>query len=649
MADYNQVSFAGGMNLLLDDTRLQPNQYRVGFNLRNRYDTLDAVRGSVLDTSLPSGIIQEITTFGEFIIAFVSGVAWWRHYTSEGWQRVPDFALDISAPRYWTCQIPVGTTNYLRLMNENLIGGAVSGTVTVASGDNNVSGAGTKFLTQVVTGSILTKSDGSYIGVVDVVSGDTTLTLVDNTTAAFTDVEFAVNIQQASVNGSVSKVNIAAASGGNESGLLVQDNKNQPLFIYLNSQGFPVCKVTKTYDEWSFEYDAEAGTMTTDNREYVPVGNCMAFVDGVLYIVSQDFSVIYRSVSGRPLDFMVNVTQNGSKGGDVDTTAYSVGAGGISAIRGTSDGALFVAADNANFVVKKNMTPNAPTLFGEYTFIRQYLFEATCLNDRCIIDSLGDTKFIDLNGVRSFNAIQQFQNEGRNTPFTATIASAFRGIIQDTAAAIVIDNYELYAMNSVYGAVIAVYDTINNCWAAFDTEQTRGMKIKQFAKIDLGVQRLYAVTEDDKMYQLYTSSEYSSASFVTTGISSLALLRNAQEAVNFAQVEVKPASFRCVLNRITEDCEVTVGMFINNRISATAFATKSITYVPPVIAYADTAIVPDANTQLNNLFWMFPNSEQGWKTSFLVSWTGSGSVTLFAASFTLASPMNPPTTQANTK
>ena len=34
--EYNQSSFIGGMNLLGDDSRLQPTQYRAGFDLTNR-------------------------------------------------------------------------------------------------------------------------------------------------------------------------------------------------------------------------------------------------------------------------------------------------------------------------------------------------------------------------------------------------------------------------------------------------------------------------------------------------------------------------------------------------------------------------------------------------------------------------------------
>ena len=116
MSEFNQESFSGGLNLLLDDTRLANNQYRVGFNLRNRYDVLDPVKSSIKDTSSAIiGLKQGILTFGEFIIAFVVGKAYFRHYTQTGWNQIPNFLMSTTAPRFWTVAIPVAVTNYGRL------------------------------------------------------------------------------------------------------------------------------------------------------------------------------------------------------------------------------------------------------------------------------------------------------------------------------------------------------------------------------------------------------------------------------------------------------------------------------------------------------------------------------------------------------
>ncbi len=519
MSDYIQQSFSGGMNLLSDDTRLQPNQYRVAFNVRNRYDTLEPVLESQLDPATPVGIKQELITFGNYIVLFVAGKAYYRYYTATGWQPIVGFQMSVDAPRYWTAEVPIALTNYLRYAYPN---------------KDNI----------IPDGDVL-PNQGIYLN------------------------------------------ELAGSSAGNTPGLVVQDNINQPQFIFLSANGIPVVRVLQTYEEWDFHITD--GMLNIDKREYVPIGNAMAWVDGILYVTAPNFISILRSVSGRPLDFVVAVGIDGEKIGDAYATAYSVGVGGITALRQMSNGALFVAASNANFIVSKNMTQNAPTIFGEYTFIRTFLFNATCLSDRVIFDSLGDTRFVDLTGVRSFNAIQQEQNEGRNSAFTATIQAAFlqrtgnvfTSLIQDStkSAAILYDNYELYAVQTIFGAAIAVYDTINQCWSSFDVEQTGGKKIKIFAKIELSIQRLYAITEDDRLYTLYIGPGTNTCKLRPISACP-SLVQSTDGKPVTPKGEIKLTDVRCVFNRITENTVVMVTPYVNNRV-ADRTQNKVIQYIPP--------------------------------------------------------------------
>lgn len=584
-SEYSQSSFLGGMNLLGDDSRLQPNQYRAGFNLTNRYDVLDPVLSSILDTAAPAGVKQELITFGNFVILFVAGLAYYRFYTDTGWTKIAGFKMSIDAPRFWTVEIPVSTTNYIRY--------AASGTVA-------------------------------------------------NT---------------ADPSGVIELSNVAGAAQGNIPGLLVQDNINQPQFIFINgSTGKPAVATTQDFANWSITFTDATNTVIQpngDKREYVPIGNCMTFDDGILFIVSQDFSKIYRSVLGRPLDFVVNVsnvlvtgapfTQFG--GGDANTTSYDVGVGGITCITQMAGKGIFVSASNANFLVSKNTSPGAPKIFGEYTFTRDFLFNSNCLSDRVIFDTLGDTRFIDLTGVRSFNAIEQVQNEGRNTPFTAAIQGAFgpdvNPIIQDASktAAILQNNYELYAMNTIFGSVIAKYDTLNKCWTSFDKDQTNGKAIKIFAKIELSVQRLYAVTEDDKLYTLYIGPEQSTASFRSVGICANILQGDNNIRMANPKNEIKLSNTRVVLNKITEDCDCSFTPYVNNRL-AKSEQTKTITYEAPSEISTDPLRLPDVNTLLMNLLYATPDCQQGWKVFGVFSWTG-GSFTQLSMELQDCKPMNP--------
>jgi hypothetical protein len=578
MSTYNQASFAGGMNLRIDDTRLKSDQYKVAFNVRNRVDTLEPILSSVKDVSIPAGLKQGILTFGNYIICFVAGSAYYRYYNGEGWQKIEGFKMSSEAPRYWFEEVPLATTNYLR---QAIIPDAA---VTSAPVDSSLG---------------------------------------------------------------ISLNTVAAASQGNLPGLLVQDNINQPLFIYVDVNGFIQVRTTQNYDEWDVNWTTY--TIEEDKREYVPIGNAMKFVDGKLYIVSPDGGVILQSVSGRPLDFGINVDTDGYIAGDAYSTAYSVGVGGITALHQLSDGSLYVAAGNANFIVAKNMTPNAPTIFGEYTFIRKFLFNSTCLDDRCIVDSLGDTRFIDLGGIRSFNAIQQLQNEGRNSVFSVTLNGAL-GDIRQTAgasAAILYDNYELYAIQTIFGNVIAVYDSINEIWVGFDTNQVGGKRIKQFAKIELDIQRLYAITEDDQLYTLYIGPTFDTASVRPVSVCANVLQIEDKPIANALQHQVKPLDFRCVLNGSTEDFTASVTCFVDNRVTV-PIQPKVVRYAEPVIPYTGPVDLPDVDTQLSSLYWTFPNAAQGWKTFFLLSWTGGAELTQISVTVKDETPRQPLNTQATT-
>lgn len=585
-SQYNQVSFSGGMDLLLDDTHLSSNKYRIGFNLRNRYDRLDLIKSSQEDKSVPFGIIQEMITFGNYEIVFVSGKAYYKLYTDTGWTKIDGFQMSVDAPRYWTEAIPVAITNYLRIAATNTVGG------------------------------------------------------VD-----FPSASSPVNLN-----------NVAGAAAGNLPGLVVQDNINQPQFIFLDAGGRPTVRTTQKFEEWSITFtnaDNVDIAPNGDKREYVPIGNSMAWVDGVLWVVSPDFTKLLRSVSGRPLDFVVNVTNLLADaapftmvgGGDAYTTAYSVGVGGITCIRGLSDDSLFVAASNANFSVFKNMSNIAPKEFGEFTYIRKFLFNAVCLSDRAIFDTLGDTRFITLTGVRSFNAIQQSNNEGRNLPFTNTIRPAFgtdeNQIIQNPnfSACILYNDYELYAVNTVFGPAIAVYDTINSCWCSFDINQTNGQRIKKLVKIELTAQALFAITEDNKLFRLYIGPDPDEGKLRSVGI--CAGLVSGSENIKIAnpEIEIQPRMVRTIVNNITKDCEVGMTLYVNNRLSVEKM-TKDITYTPPKIPVTDKAILTDVDSMLKNILWSTPSADQGWKAFVELSWT-NGSITQLNVKMAEISPMQP--------
>jgi hypothetical protein len=580
--ELNQTSFKGGMNLLVDDTRptadlegntstsnyrIAVNQYRIGFNVRCRYDVLEPILSSQEDMGAPTGIKQALVTFGDYLILFVNGAAFYRSYAFTGWSQINDFSMSTVAPRYWTIAIPVSETLFARVANP-----------------------------------------------------------VSSTQASTT---------AASSSGGIDRVNVSGAFQGNLPGLLVQDGINQPQFIYLDSNGNPQCKVTQTYNQWDFQWisdltSADYGTVTVDKREYVPIGTYMEIYNGILFIVSQDGENIYRSVSGRHLDFVVNVDINGDKGGDATTTSYSVGVGGINCIKNLSGGLFVSTTGNACFNVTINTTPNAPTIFGEYTFIRTFLFTASCITDRAIMDINGDTAFVDVTGLRSFNSILQSQNEGRNSVFSKTVSSLFQPtlspssvVVQNptTVACVTYNNYAIFAVNTIYGNINVVYDTISQVYNSLDINQysstTSG--IKQFAAIYTEITALFAITTDDRVIQLYCGGD-TQLQYDTPYVRFMSVCAQDPE------IQVKQTHLRAVLSQFSITCEALLTTFVDNRMSGSP-QDKSIQFAAPQPVYNAIPVFSDANSQVITLTWTTPNCQEGWKVWNVLSWTGAGKIT----------------------
>ena len=597
MSEYKQTSFSGGMNLLLDDTRLPVsfkykegqtpydityNQYRLGLNIRTRFDVASPVPSSVVDTTAPIGIKQALISFGNYVILFCAGYGYYKLNGANGWTQINGFSMSTVAPRYWTCVVPLATTNYARFANPT----------------------------------------------------DTSGSTIPSANAGINQAQF----------------NQIAGSFANIPGLLVQDGVNQPQFIYIDQTGTIQCRITQTYQQWSFPIDPTTLALTgPDLREYVPIGTYMEWYNGILFIVDPAFTYIYRSVSGRPLDFVINVDINGQKGGDATTTSYSVGVSGITAMRSMPGNILFVAAGGSScFSVTLNTNATAPTIFGEYTFIRTIMFNANCITERGIIDVLGDSVFIDANGLRSFNAVEQQQNEGRNSVFSSTVQSLFTGIFQNApvtantpstpagwCSAVLYDNYALFSVNTTLGYAIVVYDTINSCYQGLDITQLNGHAAKQFAAITISTLALYAITDDDRVVQLYASTtEYDTAT-----------IRLGSVCEQDPKKELKVNNVRAILTNITEDISVTCGLFINNRFSA-ALETD-IEYAAPNPVYTGTQVGTDVGTQTNNLIFQFTDSSaQGWKAFATLTWNGGANLTSTSLSTLDFTPQNPPRTQA---
>lgn len=292
---------------------------------------------------------------------------------------------------------------------------------------------------------------------------------------------------------------------GNPAGILVQDGINQPWLIQFDavSQTF-VARVTKTYTDW-----ANVST-TANDREYVPVGLMMFFINQKLYIVAPDRKSIYQSVTGRPLDFMVNVDGSGNKLpteslGGADTVSFAFDGDDITFVQSTNITDTFVyGTARYTRLIQLDYTS---TIFGEPTYRQAQIIEAGVVNQESFIELLGDYAFIDNDGIKSFNAVANYRVEGRNSVFSAMLSALVEDKLQvsTVAAAISFSNFGLFYCNTILGRAILVYDTLRTKWVALDIIDLP--TIRQFFVVSTGaVDKLYAVCED-KLMLMYSGDE----------------------------------------------------------------------------------------------------------------------------------------------
>jgi hypothetical protein len=160
------------------------------------------------------------------------------------------------------------------------------------------------------------------------------------------------------------------------------------------------------------------------------------------------------------------------------------------------------------------------------------------------VDILGDFAFIDAEGLRSFNAVRQLRNEGRNSAFSLKVAKLFEDIVQVGGAAISFDNYTFFSVKTIYGYGVLVFDGTLQKFVSLDlyqtdTDETLG-QITHFSKIDTDTtHEVYAVTAQGGFYRLFTGAKYND-SFVQTKAFNTGTL----------DVEQKPMQLRTLFNGI---------------------------------------------------------------------------------------------------
>ena len=254
--------------------------------------------------------------------------------------------------------------------------------------------------------------------------------------------------------------------------LVIQDGANQPTLIFSDFSHRPA----QTYDDWTYE-----------DPEYVPIGAFMAYSGRKLFIANG--KKIYQSVSGRPLDFVLNIDNDGNKVGTADTTHIGVSAATLTALAPSQTGGLLPFTRYKAYSLEPEY--QLPLIFGEPQYVPSDVFPVGAVNDLAFAFANGESLFISPAGIQAFNQVLQVQRASNNTPYGAKIIDYLIRPITSTATAMV-DDYTFIAVNTIFGPGILVHDNVLNAFVGFDL--TLGI-VKEFATIeDAGLTRVFYIT-----------------------------------------------------------------------------------------------------------------------------------------------------------
>lgn len=397
--------------------------------------------------------------------------------------------------------------------------------------------------------------------------------------------------------------------------VVVQDGVNQPWIIIYDdvNQQFSA-RETKRYVDW------QNLSTTADDREYVPIGKQMLYTDGILFIVAKDGKSIYRSVTGRPLDFMVNVDPDGNKmptesEGGAATVSFAFDFDYITCIAPSNTPSSFILATAKTTRIVSMDFNN--TIFDEPTFTALPI-NIGIVNQFSIVEVLGDFAVVDYEGVKGFNAVLQLKFRGRNTNFSLQMSKLIKGIKQTSSACVNFNNYCLFNITTVYGNVIAVYDNLINKWVAFDV--TEISNVKQFVVVETDTEsRLFCITEQDELWEMFAGT--------TTYVP---MVRTKSYIATEADVEHKGQFLRAVFSHSTYDGTATVMELVDEAESSQNRETKDLKIANNGIRYAvRPPVMPSTDQRVDNPTFSMSQGLTGKKISYIISWTNDAKLVEF--------------------
>ena len=421
---------------------------------------------------------------------------------------------------------------------------------------------------------------------------------------------------------------------GSVAGALAMDGKTQPVFIEPTLGGV-IGRRAQDYDQWTLDYNDQRQLIYGTTQEYVPIGRFPFVINRKTYMMGFDIAgrltLMFSSVSGRPLDFVINIDAQGNKSGDATTVAESFAYDEVRALFPgmTTVGGLILCTDSATFVISPNTQPQ-DLMFAEPTYTSTYVFESGAVNNRSFVEVNGAATFIGPKGIQRFDTVAQIGTESNNVPFAREIAQFLSPRPQSRTCAIKFDDYAFYAVDTIYGPGVAVYDMTNESWASIDLYHGMG-KIVQFARTFIpGSRRLFAITDRNEIWELFASQEFEVPRMYIGDIAS-----------GDAAVAQQVSSVALLFSRTIQEFDVQIEHYYNRRLISTdnqhIVVNESDDLQFPVqvpFATPQDSLYKTVQSQSTS---NEPTNTCGW----LISWTGPAQLAFFSATIASSESQDP--------
>jgi hypothetical protein len=241
------------------------------------------------------------------------------------------------------------------------------------------------------------------------------------------------------------------------------------------------------YDAWS-----------QNDPSYVPIGTVRVFTADKGFVMSPDGLKLYTSVTGRPTDYVIQIDNAGNKVSDANSFYTGISAETVTALKAADNGTVIATTAFGTFTI----TPDYNTTFYGEPFLRvRPLFPVGAVNDRSFVNLNGDVAFISFTGIHTFNQTRQDRVESSNAPLGRKIFGLLANPQSDTCA-VDFDDNALFAVNTIYGRGVMVYD---NSLEQFTSLDLSFGHVTQFAVVNDPVlgPRLFFINAANELYEAY--------------------------------------------------------------------------------------------------------------------------------------------------